>query len=48
MARAIRGVLDDDNLAERLARQGHDAYQENFTEAQVVDQYLAFFDKVTG
>ncbi len=48
MARAIRGVLDDDNLAERLARQGHDAYEKNFTEAQVVEQYLAFFDKVTG
>ncbi|MEQ8318792.1 MAG: glycosyltransferase [Rhodospirillales bacterium] len=48
MARAIRGVIDDDNLAERIARQGHQAYQDNFTEAQVVQQYLDFFDKVTG
>ncbi len=48
MARAIRGVFDDDNLAERIARQGHQAYQDNFTEAQVVRQYLDFFDKVTG
>lgn len=48
MARAIRGVIDDDNLAERIARQGHQAYLDNFTEAQVVQQYLDFFDKVTG
>lgn len=48
MARAIRGVLEDENLSERIARKGHDAYQANFTEAQVVEEYLAFFDKVTG
>lgn len=48
MGRAIRGVLDDDNLAERIARQGHDAYRRNFTEEKVVQQYLDFFDKVTG
>jgi glycosyltransferase involved in cell wall biosynthesis len=48
MARAIRGVLEDENLAERIARQGHKAYQDNFTEAQVVDRYLKFFDKVAG
>ncbi|WNJ99244.1 glycosyltransferase [Thalassospiraceae bacterium LMO-JJ14] len=48
MARAIRGVLDDDNLAERIARQGLKAYQDNFTEAQVVEQYLKFFEQVTG
>lgn len=48
MARAIRAVLDDENLSERIARKGHSAYQENFTEAQVIEQYLTFFDKVTG
>ena len=48
MARAIRGVLDDDNLAERIARQGLKAYQDNFTEAQVVEQYFKFFEQVTG
>ncbi|MCK5779165.1 MAG: glycosyltransferase [Rhodospirillales bacterium] len=48
MGRAIRGVLDDDKLAERIARQGHDAYRRNFTEEKVVQQYLDFFDKVTG
>ena len=47
MARAIRAVLEDDNLAERIARQGHNAYQEDFTEAQVIEQYLDFFKQVT-
>lgn len=46
MARAIRTVLGDEQLAERIARQGHQIYLDNFTEERVVQQYLAFFEKV--
>ena len=48
MARAIRAVIEDDNLAERIARQGYNTYQENFTEAKVIEQYISFFDRIAG
>ncbi|MDB9702775.1 glycosyltransferase [Rhodospirillales bacterium] len=48
MARAIRGVLDDEDLARRIAENGYQTYQDNFTEARVVEQYLEFFKKVAG
>jgi len=48
MARAIRGVLDDEDLSRHIAEQGYKTYQENFTEARVVEQYLEFFEKVAG
>lgn len=46
MARAIKTVLGDENLAERIARQGHQMYLDNFTEEKVVRQYLDFFEKI--
>ena len=48
MARAIRSVLDDEDLARRIAENGYQTYQDNFTEARVVEQYLEFFKKVAG
>ncbi len=48
MARAIRGVLDDEDLSRRIAEKGYQTYQDNFTEARVVEQYLEFFKKVAG
>ena len=48
MAKAIRAVFADENLAERIARQGHQAYLDNFTEEKVVGQYLDFFEKVAA
>lgn len=48
MARAIRGVLDDEDLSQNIAERGYRTYQENFTEARVVEQYLEFFKKVAG
>lgn len=48
LGRAIRAVLKDQNLSERIARQGHKAYLEEFTEERVVEQYLDFFNKVTS
>ena len=48
MARAIRAVIEDDNLAERIARQGYNTYQVNFTEEKVTEQYLNFFNRITG
>lgn len=46
LARAIRTVIGDENLAERIARQGYQTYLENFTEENVVRQYMEFFEKV--
>lgn len=47
MARAIKTVLGDNDLSEKIARNGYESYQENFTEARVVEQYVEFFNKVT-
>jgi len=48
LARAIRTVLGDENLSQRIARKGYEAYRANFTEEQVVKQYLSFFEDITG
>lgn len=45
LAGAIRHVLEDQGLRARIARAGREAYEARFTENQVVDQYLAFFQR---
>ncbi|MEK9672763.1 MAG: glycosyltransferase [Rhodospirillaceae bacterium] len=47
LACAIRGVINDPDLAEHIAVRGFEVYQERFTEAQVVKRYLDFFQSVT-
>jgi len=48
LAAAIRLVLDDDALAERLVVAGHQRYVADFNEAAVVRQYLAFLEGLVG
>jgi len=48
MGRAIRSVLDDDSLRDKISRRGYEAFEAQFTEAQVVRQYLDFFAKVSA
>lgn len=48
MSKAIRAVLKDPDLAERIARKGNKEYHENFTEERVVARYIEFFEKVTS
>ena len=48
MGRAIRSVLEDDSLRDKIARRGYEAFEAQFTEAQVVRQYLDFFAKVSA
>ena len=46
LARAIRYVLNDENLLPHISRQGRAAYEARFTESIVVGQYFQFFEKV--
>ncbi|HJN23499.1 MAG TPA: glycosyltransferase [Rhodospirillales bacterium] len=46
LARAIRYVLNDENLFPHISRQGRAAYKARFTESIVVDKYFQFFEKV--
>lgn len=46
MGRAIRNLLEDNDLRDRIARQGYEVYAENFTEKMVVEQYTDFLNKV--
>ncbi len=48
LAKAIRMVIDDNDLRARIARRGHEVYSEHFTENSVVDQYMAFFQRIAG
>jgi len=48
MAVAIKRVLNDATLADDLAQSGRRRYQAEFTEAQVVQQYLNFFQEIAG
>ena len=46
MGKAIRNLLEDNNLRDRIARQGYEVYAENFTEKMVVERYTDFLNKV--
>ncbi len=46
MGLAIRNLLEDDKLRNRIARQGNKAYKKNFTEKIVVGQYVNFFKSI--
>ncbi len=48
LAKGIRMVLEDNELAERLARRGFETYQDRFTESAVVQKYLDFFDRIVA
>ena len=46
LAAAINRVIGDETLRDALAREGFATYQRQFTEAAVVANYRAFFEKV--
>lgn len=46
LARAIRAVIDDYDLADHIARRGREVYEQRFTEGQVVQRYLDFFQSI--
>lgn len=48
LANAIRYVLEAPKLAQRMVKQGREAYEQHFAEAAVVRQYKTFFEKVAA
>ena len=46
LARAVRAVIDDYELADHIARRGREVYEDRFTEGQVVQRYLDFFQSI--
>ena len=46
MGRAIRNLLEDDTLRKHIAKNGHQAYQETFTENIVIKQYMDFLQSI--
>lgn len=48
LARALRRLLNDGGLADRLAEGGRQAFEANFTEAAVVGCYRDFFEQIIG
>ena len=48
MAKAINRVLADGAFAADIAQAGRHRYEAEFTEAQVVKQYLQFFQEIAG
>lgn len=48
LAQAIRHVLQDSTLRQRIATGGHQSFEANFTEVKVVACYQAFFDKISA
>ncbi|KAF0139991.1 MAG: glycosyltransferase [Rhodospirillaceae bacterium] len=48
LARAIRRMLQDDTLRQRIAAGGRQSFEAAFTETAVVARYRAFFETVTG
>jgi glycosyltransferase involved in cell wall biosynthesis len=48
LAGALRRVLEDRALAERLAQAGHARYKADYTEDACVQRYLRLFERLTG
>lgn len=48
MADALAAVLEDPELADHIAEGGYATFQERFTEKVVIQQYLDFFERITG
>lgn len=48
MAAALQRLIDDPQMAERLAQKGRATFEEGFTEAVAVRRYLALFDRLLG
>jgi glycosyltransferase involved in cell wall biosynthesis len=48
LGRALRGVIEDFELRQRLAEAGYATYLEQFTEEDVVARYLDFFNKLAA
>ena len=48
LGRSIKHLAENPTLRDRLAENGYAAYQANHTEQAVVQQYLQFFQKITG
>ncbi len=48
LAAAIRAVLADRGHAAAMAEAGRQVYQQSYTEAAVVANYLAFFERIIG
>ena len=46
LGRSIKHLAENPTLRERLAETGRAEYERNHTEQAVVDQYLAFFEKI--
>ena len=48
LAAAIRRLLDSPDLTQRIAATGRREYDADFTEAKVVERYLAFYGRMIG
>ncbi len=48
LSKALRMVIDDADLRERITQRGHEVYMTHFTEDSVVAKYLEFFREVAG
>lgn len=46
LAQAIRRVIEDPDLSQHIAWRGRQVYEQNFTEAKVVERYLDFFQTI--
>ena len=46
LATSIRTLIDNPDLSARLAEAGRQAYEQQFTEAAIVERYLEFFERV--
>ncbi len=46
LAKSINHLIEDDGLRERIAVGGYEAFEAEFTEANVVENYLKFFERL--
>jgi glycosyltransferase involved in cell wall biosynthesis len=44
LATAIRRLIEQPDLARKLAEAGRKAYEADYVEAKIVDRYLAFYE----
>ena len=46
LAKGIRTLIEDDRLRDEISQQGRASYESRFTEKEVVESYIQFFQGI--
>lgn len=48
MGQSLKFMVDENDFRDNVAKAGRQAYEENYTEASVIEKYLKYFEEITA